>query len=305
MFYLGIDGGGTKTRCALGNESSTLATSMTGGSNVVRLGEAQARDAIHAAVCQACDAAMISPSQIDRICMGAAGAARPEIAAKLRAILAELTPATVEVVGDMVIALESAFGDGPGVIAISGTGSIVWGRDTSGNTARAGGWGFAISDEGSGHWIGRQAVAAILHAHDEDKKTLLTDLVLHEWSLTTLDELVQKANSVPPPDFPRLFRLVLQASEQNDPAACALLTEGATHLSTLASAVICRLTPHPPYVPVATTGSVFRQSNDIRNVFYNSLQTSFPGIEIRPNPAVPVEGALARARRLSESGSRT
>ena len=108
---------------------------------------------------------------------------------------------------------------------------------------------------------------------------------------------MQKANALTPPDFPRLFPLALRASEQNDPSACALLTEAATHLSTLAAAVIRRLTPHPPYVPVAITGSVFRQSNDIRNVFYNRLQTTFPGIEIRPNPAVPVEGALARARR--------
>src|SRR5215470_10308841 len=113
VFFLGIDGGGTKTRCALGDESSTLATSMTGGSNIVRLGEAQAREAIHTAVRQACDAGKISPVQIDRICIGAAGAARPEIAAKLRAILAELTTASVEIVGDMVIALESAFGPGP------------------------------------------------------------------------------------------------------------------------------------------------------------------------------------------------
>lgn len=297
MFFLGIDGGGTKTRCALGDESSTLATSMTGGSNVVRLGEAQARGAIHAAVRQACDVAKVSPEQITRICIGAAGAGRPEIDARLHAILAELTHATVEVVGDMVIALEAAFGTAPGVIAISGTGSIVWGRNSKGHTARAGGWGFAISDEGSGHWIGRRAVAAILHAHDEDQSTLLTNLVLRDWNLGSLDDLVQKANALPAPDFPRLFPLVLRASEQNDPAACALLSEAATHLSNLAAAVICRLTPNAPYVPVATTGSVFRQSNDIRKVFYNSLREAFPGIEIQPNPAVPVEGALARARR--------
>lgn len=296
MFFLGIDGGGTKTRCALGDESSTLATSVVGGSNIIRLGEAQAREAIHAAVRQACASANISPDRITRICIGAAGAARPDVAAKISAILSEITPATIEVVGDMVIALEAAFGLGPGVIAIAGTGSIVWGRDAAGRSARAGGWGFAISDEGSGHWIGRHTVSAVLRAQDEDQKTVLTELVLREWNLSSLDEVVQKANALPPPDFPRLFPLVLRASEQGDPVAVALLTEAATHLSNLAAAVIRRLAPRPPYVPVAMTGSVFRQSNDVRNVFYNRLQASFPGIEIRPNPAVPVEGALARAR---------
>jgi glucosamine kinase len=303
MFYLGIDGGGTKTRCALGDESSVLATSMTGGSNMIRLGEAQAREAIQAAVRQACSTANVSPDHLRRVCIGAAGAARPEIAAKLRTILAEITPASVEVVGDMVIALEAAFGPGPGVIAIAGTGSIVWGRDAVGRTARAGGWGFAISDEGSGHWIGRRAVSAILHTHDDDEETALAGLVLHEWNLATLDELVQKANCLPPPDFPRLFPLVLRAAEQNDSVAQALLAEAASHLSNLTAAVLRRLAPQPPYVPVAMTGSVFRQSNDIRKVFYNTLQAAFPGLEIRPNPAVPVEGALARARRGDDLAS--
>lgn len=305
MFYLGIDGGGTKTRCALGDEASVLATSTAGGSNVIRLGEAQAREAIHSAVQQVCSTANISPDKIHRICIGAAGAARPEIAAKLRAILAELTPAPVEVVGDMVIALEAAFGSGPGVIAIAGTGSIVWGRDAAGRTARAGGWGFAISDEGSGHWIGRRTVSAILHAHDDDQETLLTGMVLREWNLATLDELVQKANSLPPPDFPRLFPVVLHAAEQADSVAHALLADAATHLSNLAAAVIRRLAPQPPYVPVAMTGSVFRQSDDVRKIFYNTLQATFPGIEIRPHPVVPVEGALARARRADEAKSST
>jgi glucosamine kinase len=301
MFYLGIDGGGTNTRCALGDAASVLATSVAGGSNVVRVGESEARVAIHAAVRQVCSAANISPDQIRRICIGAAGAARHDVAATVSRILAELTPASVEVVGDMVIALEAAFGSGPGVIAISGTGSIAWGRDTAGRIARAGGWGFAVSDEGSGHWIGRRAVSAVFHAHDDGETTLLTDLVFREWNLSTLDDLVQRANALPPPDFSSLFPLVLSAAGQADPIAHALLTEAATHLARLTSAVIRRLATQPPYVPVAMTGSVFRQSTEIRKVFYNTLLAVFPGLEIRPDPVIPVEGALTRARRTKDT----
>ena len=296
-FYVGIDGGGTKTRCALGDETTVLATAMSGGSNVVRLGPAQARDALHTAIRQVCATANIDPEQIRRICIGAAGAARPEMAAQIRSILAELTPAAVEVVGDMVTALEAAFGSGPGVIAIAGTGSIVWGRDATGRTARAGGWGFAISDEGSGHWIGRRAISAILQVHDEEHETPLTGLVLKAWNLTTLDELVQKANSLPPPDFPRLFPIVLRAAEQSDQTARKLLADAATHLANLSARVILRLAPGPPYAPVAMTGSVFRKSAEVRQVFYNALQTNFPGIEVRSNLVDPVDGALALARK--------
>jgi glucosamine kinase len=303
MYFLGIDGGATKTRCALGDETSVLATSMVGGSNVIPLGEARARKAIHAAIGQACATANVSPREIRRVCIGAAGAAREEIAAKIRAIVAEVTPAAVEVVGDMVIALEAAFGSAPGVIANAGTGSFVWGRDGGGRTARAGGWGFAISDEGSGHWIGRRAVSAIFNAHDEERPTALTEMILRAWDLSTLDELVQKANSAPPSDFPLLFPAVLRAAEQDDSVAHAVLVAAATHLSNLGAIVIGRLAAQPPYLPVATTGSVFRQSNDVRKVFYNNLQGAFPGIEIRTNPVVPVDGALARARRAGSEGS--
>lgn len=296
-FYLGIDGGGTKTRCALGNETTVLASSMSGGSNVVRMGESKAREALHSAVRQACASARINPDQIRKICVGAAGAARPEIAGKIRDILTELTPAALEVVGDMIIALEAAFGTGPGVIAIAGTGSIVWGRDVTGRTARAGGWGFAISDEGSGHWIGRRAISDVLQVHDEGWETALTAMVLRAWNLTTLDELVQKANSLPPPEFPRLFPVVLRAAEQSDPVARKLLADAATRLANLTAMVIRRLAAEPPYAPVAMTGSVFRKSADVRQVFYNALQRNFPGIEIRPNLVDPVEGALALARR--------
>ena len=314
-YYLGIDGGGTKTRCVLGDESMVLATAMSGGSNIVRLGETQAREALHTAVRQVCAIANISPAQIHAICIGAAGADRPEIAAKIRSILAELISETapeialtkIEVVGDMTIALEAAFGAGPGVIAIAGTGSIVYGRDANGHTARAGGWGFAISDEGSGHWIGRRAVSALLSAHDQGLETQLTAMVLEAWRLSTIDDLVQQANSTPPPDFPRLFPIVLRAAEA-DSIARDVLAEAGARLAALAAIVVRRLAPHAETamrpaatlpvatLPVAMTGSVFRRSPDVRQVFYNTLQKSFPGIDVRQDLADPVEGALARAR---------
>src|ERR1039458_6462055 len=88
-FYLGIDGGGTKTRCVLGNETTVLATAISGGCNIVRLGEiyareSKARESLHTAVRQACAVTKIPLEQIQTICIGAAGAARPEIATKLR-----------------------------------------------------------------------------------------------------------------------------------------------------------------------------------------------------------------------------
>jgi N-acetylglucosamine kinase-like BadF-type ATPase len=301
-YYLGIDAGGTKTRCVLADETVVLAKAMAGGSNIVRLGEAQARVALHAAIRQVCSAADISPGQIHAVCIGAAGAARPEMAAKMRGIIHEVLgsgAARVEVVGDTEIALEAAFGADPGVIVISGTGSIVYGRDANGRTARAGGWGFAVSDEGSGHWIGRKAISAILSSHDQSRETLLAAMVLQSYKLETIDELVQYANSTPPPDFPRLFPVVLRAATEGDSVARDLLADAGGRLAALAVIVERRLRPDTAegVLPIAMTGSVFRQSGEVRGVFGAKLLASFPGIVVRQEPVDPVEGAVARARR--------
>ena len=164
--FLGIDGGGSKTSCLIGDETSILGAGTAGGSNPVRVGEAQARDALAAPSARPAR----SPTSIHRRSRKPASAwpERPgrRSANRCAVCLAELVAGEIEVVGDMVIALEAAFGGEPGVIVIAGTGSIAYGRNSKGQTARAGGWGFAISDEGSGHWIGRAAVAATVRALD-------------------------------------------------------------------------------------------------------------------------------------------
>lgn len=218
-FFLGIDSGGTKTQCVLGDEHTIIARAMSGGSNIVRLGEPRARESLHSAIDHVCSAAKIASSQIYALCIGAAGAARPEIAAKVRRILADIlaeSSTRIEVVGDSDIALEAAFGAKPGLIVIAGTGSIAYGRSATGQIARAGGWGFAVSDEGSGHWIGREAISAVLNARDQQIETMLSSAILQTWKLTSIEEMVQQANSTPPPDFPRLTPVVLGAADQGD-----------------------------------------------------------------------------------------
>jgi N-acetylglucosamine kinase-like BadF-type ATPase len=154
-----------------------------------------------------------------------------------------------------------------------------------------------VSDEGSGHWIGRRAVSAILKARDQGQETALTTMILQAWKLNSIDELVQQANSTLPPDFPRLFPVVLRAADDNDTIARELLADAGAKLAELVVIVVYRLAPNgDASLPVATTGSVFRQSPDVRQVFYNILQQRLPGVDVRHDLADPVEGALARAR---------
>ena len=299
-YYLGIDGGGTKTTCAVGDEIRLLASATAGPSNIVRVGEAQARQALEQAVRQACAASGITPEQVACTCVGGSGAARPEVAAIVRGILAEILPTPIDVVGDMETALEAAFGDGPGVIVIAGTGSIAYGRDKSGQTLRAGGWGFEIGDEGSAHWIGRTAVSAVLRASDLSAETAessrLAQSLCKAWGVRTLSDLARAANSIPSPDFAALFPAVV-ASPDN--LAHQVLRNGGRELADLAAVVIRRLfaEDNPVPVPVAMIGGVFRHAAVVRDAFYNELEKFEPRAQVMPQVVDPVEGALRMARK--------
>jgi N-acetylglucosamine kinase-like BadF-type ATPase len=301
-YFLGIDGGGTKTTCAVGDETRLLAAVTAGPSNIVRVGEAQVRESLNQAVHQACAASGITPRQLARTCIGGSGAARPDLAAIIRSILAEILPTPVDVVGDMEIALQAAFGDAPGVIVIAGTGSIAYGRDKTGKTHRAGGWGFEIGDEGSAHWIGRAAVSAVLRASDRDAdqtvSSSLAKALCKTWGVSSLSDLARAANSVPTPDFAALFRAVVAG--END-LAREVLNKAGKELGDIAAVVIRRLFCEDDHdsVPVAMIGGVFRHAALVREAFYNELQRLAPRAQVMPQVVDPVEGALRLARKAA------
>jgi N-acetylglucosamine kinase-like BadF-type ATPase len=298
-FFLGIDGGGSKTICRLGDDTSVLASGSGSGSNIVRLGEAAARASLTEAIRQACCAAGISPEQISRTCIGIAGGARPLVRNAIWKILSETIAGEIEIVGDMVIALEGAFGSAPGVIAVAGTGSIAYGRNPHGETARAGGWGFAISDEGSGHWIGRAATAAAMHNYDEGKSTGLLERIMEVWRVDSREHLVLAANAVPPPDFAALFPAVLAASDSGDPTACQILEEAGKELGGLAKTVIRRLFQDGQKVNVAMAGAVLANGKIVSEAFRKNLTSQHAEAQVAGEVIEPVQGALALARRIT------
>jgi len=322
-YYLGIDGGGSKTTCAVGDETSLLATITVDASNITRVGEAGARDALHRAIREACRDANINPQQVLRACIGAAGAGRPEIAGIVREMVAEIVSGEIEVVGDMEIALRAAFGAGPGVIVIAGTGSIAFGRDAQGRTARAGGWGFAVSDEGSAHWIGRAAVSAVLRAADEsgdhqaEHDRTEHDQAEHDqawpagwlfrelkaaWGVDSLPQLARTANANS--DFAALFPAVLTAAESGDATACRVIKQASSELAQLAGIVLHRLfsgqhSSALSPVPMAMAGGVFRHAAMIRELFYNGVRAGNADVVLNTEVVDPVQGALQMARRTA------
>jgi glucosamine kinase len=297
LLFLAIDGGGTRTTCAVAEDSNVLGTGSAGGSNIVRVGEADARANLHAAIAQACHRASIKPASFEHTVIGVAGASVPQIADTIRRILAEIVGGEIAVVGDMVIALEAAFAGQQGVIVIAGTGSIAFGRNPAGQTARAGGWGYAISDEGSGHWIGRSAVTAALRAHDAGRDGAFIAAILKAWDLPAVEHLVKRSNASPPPDFAQLFPAVLGAAKRGDSMADDILHSAGEQLALLAAAVIGRLWQPKQPVRVALAGGVFRYSPEVRHAFYTTLRGEDPRAAVSFQIADPVIGALWMARR--------
>ncbi len=298
-YFLAIDGGGSKTSCAVGDETSLLGRGSAGGSNVVRSGEEAAGRALRGAVEQACASAKIPPGQIKKTCVGLSGGDRPETAEPVRRMLAEFVSGEIEVVGDMEIALHAAFGAGAGVIVIAGTGSIAFGRNSRRRTVRAGGWGHAVGDEGSGYWIGRSAVSHALRVYDEGENPALLQRLMKAWGVESRDKLIMAANASQAPDFATLFPVVASAADAGDSIARSVLAQAGAELSGIARIVIRRIFAEDETVPVAMAGSVFGNSALVRQVFYNGLRSEYPDVALNPKVVEPVLGALDLARKAT------
>ncbi len=174
MYVLGIDVGGSKTVCLLADEDARIiAEGREEGANLQGVGELALEKVLHSVMEKTLEGTGIVPSAI---CLGIAGVDRASDETVVRSIMSRIGyKARILVVNDALIALQAGVGDDPGIVIVSGTGSIAYGRNEQGEAARAGGWGYVLGDEGSGYWIGRLALRAVVrHADGRGRVTSLT-----------------------------------------------------------------------------------------------------------------------------------
>ncbi|MGA7203823.1 MAG: BadF/BadG/BcrA/BcrD ATPase family protein [Specibacter sp.] len=157
---VGLDIGGSKTRGMVWVDGTVTADASAGSANVQNVSVETARE--HMAELFAQLGTLESPV----VFAGAGGVDTDDDAAALRSLIAPFVPgAQITVVHDTRLLL-AAGGASRGVAVISGTGSAAWGTNDNGDEARAGGWGYLLGDEGSGYWLGREAVRHSLHQMD-------------------------------------------------------------------------------------------------------------------------------------------
>jgi N-acetylglucosamine kinase-like BadF-type ATPase len=293
--YLGIDAGGTKTDCAISNGAALLGQAAGESCKVTQIGEQPAKRALQGTILRACNAARVSSQEIQQVCIGISGASIKSTVAWAEAVIGELTPGKVRVVGDHVIAHRAAFGDCPGVLVIAGTGSIAYGRNERGESARAGGWGPVASDQGSAFWIGREAVAAALRKHDLGSNNGMLSMIQELWQTSSPEEVIHIANSGAISKFSELAAPVAKAAEQGDAGAQAITERAGQELAALAGAVIARLWPRAGVVRVALAGGVLQGSALVRRAFQHALQAEYTETAISFAYVRPVLGALAIA----------
>ena len=299
-FFLALDAGGTKTDYVLADETRELARVRTGTIKRMRVDAATAGQNLESALAQLSGKTGISMASVTRTCVGTAGETVLLVTDWLRESITARVGGELLILGDVEIALDAAFPGRAGVLVLAGTGSNVVGRTSGGLLVSAGGWGPALADQGSGHRIGLESLRAIFLAKDEERDTLLLPAVLDFWQLSSLDNLVEYANSLPAPDFSRLTGVVSQCAELGDETALTVLRQQGDELAYLVRLVIRRLRrashQHDWTPPIAFAGSILENISPVRDALISAVQREFPAV-IAPDKAVdPIDGALWRAR---------
>jgi glucosamine kinase len=243
MHVLGIDAGGTKTVCLLADAQGAIVAEGRGpGANLHTAGELAVEKVLHQVMESALGDREITPAAI---CLGVAGVDREDEARTVDAIMRRIARhSRVLVVNDALIALVAGAGDAPGIVLIAGTGSIAYGRNARGEAARAGGWGHMIGDEGSGYWIGREALAAVMRARDgRGPSTELTAAMLAHFQVDDVSRLprIVYDREVPRMSVAAVGPIVQQAAEDGDAVATRILERAAEELVLAAQSVAARL----------------------------------------------------------------
>jgi N-acetylglucosamine kinase-like BadF-type ATPase len=307
MHVLGIDAGGTKTVCLLADQHGHILSESRGsGANLHAAGELAVEKVLHEVMEEAIGDRVIGDRPIvpAAICLGIAGVDREDDARTVRAIMRRIGhQSRVLVVNDALIALVAGAGDAPGIVIIAGTGSIAYGRNAAGEAARAGGWGHMIGDEGSGYWIGREALAAVMRAADgRGPATGLTPEILGHFNVGDVSQLprIVYDRDVPRMSVAALGPIVHRAGEQGDAVAMRILERAADELLLAARSVASRLEMRGDEFTFYLAGGAFKVVPWLAEELPRRLAEVAPRCQVEVLQEEPAVGAvwlaLAEAR---------
>ncbi len=303
-YLLAVDAGQTSTKSILAGAESNVALHRRGGAvdhfrqrGARRRNEAVIQDVIG----ELCLAASIEPDRITAVAVGWTALRRgsPEVVTVERLFARLLPAARLIVLPDYVVSLAGGSCGAPGIVVISGGGSIAYGLAPDGREAVVGGLGYLVGDEGSAYDIGRRAVAAAARSSDgRDRPTALEELIRETFELDEVRDITRMvyAKGFSRATLANLAPSVAALALDGDVVAREIMVSAGQELGRAAVAVAKKLGLVDP--TVYTAGGVFGAGEIVRGPFRQAVQDWIPLAGIRPPTYPPVVGALLLARRL-------
>jgi glucosamine kinase len=299
---LGIDGGGTKTRAALVSEvGELLGLGIAGPSNYNNVGIRTAQENLGDAVQRAWENGSLHAQSVEAIFLGMAGAISHLDRATFRDMALALDvvqESKILVDHDIRIALAGGLAGKPGIVLIVGTGSSCYGRNTSGEECRVGGWGDLLDDVGSSYYLGLHAMIAITRSEDgRMPPTVLTKAILNRLGLSNIQHITHRIyqESLSRGEIAGLAPFVLEAAAMGDHVAKKIINNGIDELVLLVKTAVERLGLASGETSVTITGGLAQSGLGFKERLYASLRSSIPQIKIIEPILSPVLGAALLA----------
>ncbi len=296
QIVVGIDAGATKTRAfAVTRDGSIVGRGVGGGANL--LSSPDPRGAIAAALQEA-----LVGRDAAAIVLSSAGGDRESDRERGREIVRSIVgpQVRIDVTHDAAAALYAGNPQGAGVVLISGTGSIAYGRNEDGLEARAGGWGHLIGDEGSGAWIGLEGLRAAAHASDgRGAPTRITDRIKEELGIDDFADVLGHlyGRPHPAPAITAAARAVALAAADSDATANNVIERGAHELARAATVVAHALALADG--PVYLAGGAFETIPLLASATRRELLAMLPRAAVEAVREEPAMGAARLAARLA------
>lgn len=275
-YIIGIDGGGSKIRAVVTQADLSPCAEVLGkAANPTSIGYEAAAQIIQGIICQLMEQAQIQPDEIGAVGVGIAGASHTHSATWLRQIISEIIPtAHLELSSDLEIALVGAHGQKHGILLLAGTGSAALGVNSLGTSIQLGGWGYQLGDEGSGYWLGLQAIRHAVRTFDGYycAQTTLDHSVLDALNLQSTRELIPwlyHSGQSRTSEIASLAPLVLEAAEAGEPAGLRIIAQGVDALSEMTRVLQRRLAE--PELPIAFAGGLLTHDNPLSRGVYKRL----------------------------------